>query len=59
MKTILNKDLFRPDEVASFFSVTRKTIYCWINEGILTSVKVGGVTRITRKSIAKCQKVSL
>ena len=55
MKTLLDKDLYRSDEVAEYFSVSRKTIYKWIEQGILDAVKKGGIIRITRKSIINYQ----
>lgn len=52
-----NKGLLRPDEVAEYFSVTRRTIYNWIDSGRLDAVKVSGtIIRITRESINNLQK---
>ena len=52
--TLPKKDLFRIDEVATYFSVTERTIRLWIDHGHLTAVKKGGVIRIPRKSILDC-----
>jgi len=56
LKKLTNKDLFRPDEVASYFSVTKKTVYLWVEVGILEAVKVGGVLRIPKSAIIAIQK---
>jgi len=56
MKYLLEKDLFRPDEVASYFSVTRKTIYSWIETGKLKAIKIANnQLRIRREEILKIQ----
>lgn len=50
-----DKTLFRPDELASIFGVTRATIYLWIDHGKLEAVKIAGSTiRIPRESAVKC-----
>lgn len=49
--TLPLKDLFRPDEVAAYFSVSRQTIYKWIREGRLQAVGPRRALRITRASI--------
>lgn len=41
MQDIPNKSLFRPDEVATIFQVSVKTIYSWHNEGKLPGLKMG------------------
>jgi excisionase family DNA binding protein len=43
------KALLRPDEVARFWSVSTKTIYRWIDMGILDAVKMGGTIRVPRE----------
>ncbi len=55
MTTLPDKDLFRPDEVAAYFSLNVKTIYGWIDTGKLEAVKVGPnhTLRITREAIEK------
>ena len=42
------KSLLRPDEVAQFWRVSTKTIYRWIDMGILPAIKKGGTIRILR-----------
>jgi excisionase family DNA binding protein len=44
------KQLLRPDEVARFWSVSTKTIYRWIDMGILDAVKMGGTIRVPREN---------
>lgn len=53
MKNLQNKDLYRPDEVATYFSVSRKTIYCWLKSGTMKGIKIGGVWRVLRQEINK------
>lgn len=48
------KDLFRIDEVATYFSVTERTVRLWIDHGHLIAVKKAGTIRILRKSILDC-----
>ena len=45
------KPLWRVDEAASHFDVTRQTIYLWIDHGLLQAEKLNGVIRIPRESI--------
>lgn len=52
--TLPNKDLFRIDEVATYFSVTERTVRLWIDHGHLIAVKKAGSIRILRKSILNC-----
>ena len=52
-----DKDLLRPDEVAKFWRVSVKTIYRWIDLGIMPGVKKGGTVRIERDEAEKCEKV--
>ena len=49
--TLPDKQLFRVDEVATIFDVSRSTIYLWIAHGHLTAEKYVGTIRVTRKSI--------
>ena len=55
-----NKELLRPGEVADYFSVTKKTIYRWVDEGKIDATKVAGRTlRIPRDSLLKIQDDTL
>jgi excisionase family DNA binding protein len=38
----LPKEVYRPDEVALLLSVSRRTVYNWIERGDLRAVKIGG-----------------
>jgi excisionase family DNA binding protein len=51
------KELLRIDEAADYFSVTTKTIYLWIDHGLLEAEKLGGVLRVPRSSIDKFRLV--
>jgi excisionase family DNA binding protein len=56
MTDLPNKELLRVEEVAEYFSVTKKTIYLWIEHGHLDADKIAGsVIRITRTSVMKCR----
>lgn len=56
-KDLPNKSLLRPDEVAEFFSVSRRTVYLWVEMGKLEGVKpVSGILRIFRESVVKLAK---
>ncbi|MFH2074439.1 MAG: helix-turn-helix domain-containing protein [Pseudomonadota bacterium] len=57
MTTLPDKDLLRPDEVAAFWSVSVKTIYRWIDLGILPGVKKGGTVRIPKEDAEKGRPV--
>lgn len=41
MNQLPDKELLRPDEVASYLSLSVKTIYGWIATGKMDAVKVG------------------
>jgi excisionase family DNA binding protein len=55
MKDIPKKALLRVDEVATYFDVSRSTIYLWIDHGLLVAEKYRGVIRIPRESVVKCR----
>jgi excisionase family DNA binding protein len=46
-----SKPLWRVDEAAAHFDVTRQTIYLWIDHGLLEAEKYNGCIRISRESI--------
>jgi len=53
MNELPNKPLLRPDEVAAFWRVSVKTVYRWIDEGIIPGVKKGGTVRVSREDVEK------
>jgi len=57
MTTLPDKKLLRPDEVAKFWSVSTKTIYRWIDMGIIPAVKKGGTVRVPREEAEKGEPV--
>ena len=59
MPILPNKELLRPDEVAKYLSVSRKTIYLWIDTGKLDAVKISRLIRIPRKSVLDLQKPAI
>ena len=56
MSELPRKDLFRPDEVAEYFSVSAKTIYLWIDQGKLKAEKIVGTVRVLRGSILQLRQ---
>jgi excisionase family DNA binding protein len=50
--------LLRPDEVADYFSVDVRTVYLWIEEGVIqNAVKITKKTiRIPREEVIRMQK---
>ena len=57
MKTLPEKELLRPEEVADFWSVSVKTIYRWIDLGIIPAEKKGGTVRVRYSEAEKGQPV--
>ena len=53
MPDLPDKKLLRPDEVAHFWSVSVKTVYRWIDLGILPAVKKGGTVRVLKEEAWK------
>jgi len=53
MTTLPLKDLFRPDEVAEYFSISRVTVYRWIKQGKIEAIKVDGIIKIRKEAIVK------
>lgn len=49
------KELFRIDEVATYFCVSERCIRLWIQHGHLVSEKIMGILRVTRASIIACR----
>lgn len=48
-----DKDLLRPDEVAKFWRVSVKTVYRWIDMGVMPGVKKGGTVRVPKEEAEK------
>jgi excisionase family DNA binding protein len=55
MTTLPDKELLRVDEVAEYFSISRSTVYLWIDHGILIAEKYRGIIRVPRESVEKCR----
>jgi excisionase family DNA binding protein len=51
MSDLPNKELLRVEEVATYFDVSRSTIYLWIEHGLLIAEKYRGVIRIPKESV--------
>jgi excisionase family DNA binding protein len=51
MTDLPQKPLLRVDEVAAYFDVTVRTIYLWIDHGLLEAEKYKGAIRVPRESI--------
>jgi excisionase family DNA binding protein len=57
MYDLPEKKYLRPDEVAAFWSVSVKTIYRWVDMGVLEAVKVGGCLRVSRDAVNNLGKM--
>ena len=57
MTDLPDKKLLRPDEVAAFWRVSVKTVYRWVEMGVMDGVKKGGTLRIEREEAEKGEKV--
>lgn len=58
--TLPDKELFRPSELPKYLSVSKSTIYSWIETGQLEAVRLAGKTiRIKRETILNLQKSTL
>ena len=55
MLNLPGKNWFRPDEVAEYFCIHRKTVYERINRGEIEAIKIGGSLRISRDTILKLE----
>jgi len=58
MSELPNKALLRVEEAATYFDVSRSTIYLWIDHGILVAEKYRGVIRIPKESIENCRMMA-
>ena len=56
MTSLPNKELLRPDEVADYLRVHRKTVYEWLKTGKLKGKKISNRNRIFRQSVIDIQK---
>ena len=45
------KKIFTPEEIADELSVSRKSVYVWLQKGELAGFKVGKLWRITREDL--------
>lgn len=55
-----NKTFLRPDELSSFFRVSKSTIYRWADEGLLRGCSLTeGTLRIFRESALELMKKTL
>lgn len=43
-------------EAAEIFSVTKRTIFRWIEDGIIKAVKIGGTVRIPEEEIERLKR---
>ena len=55
MEKLIDKDLFRVDEIAEYFSVTDRTVRLWIEHGHLKAERIGGSIRIPYQSVLDCR----
>ena len=50
---MLEKTLFRTDEVAEYFHINNRTVYNWRKNGLLKGVKIGGAVFFRKEDIAE------
>ncbi len=55
MANLPEKEMLRVDEVATYFNVSRSTIYLWIDHGVLEAIKIQGTIRIPRQAVDDCK----
>ena len=48
-----NKDFLRTDEVSKLFNVSRGTVYNWIGQNKIRSIRISGTIRIPKSTILK------
>ncbi len=53
MGDLPNKPLLRVEEVAAYWTVTTRTVYSWVQHGLMESVRTPRGIRITRESAVK------
>lgn len=58
MTTLPPKEYLRPDEVAKYWSVSKRTIYVWIETGKLKAVKIGRLLRIPRQEVESIKEIA-
>jgi excisionase family DNA binding protein len=51
------EEYYTPDEVAKLFKVTRQTVYRWIRNNTIDSIRIGASVRIPAAAVTK-QEVS-
>ena len=54
----MDKEYLSPEEVASLFSVSLRTVYNWIKQKKIPAMKIGGVWRIRRSDIEPKQEAA-
>ena len=58
MIELSKKELLRPDEVSEILSISKSTVYMWVNSGMLSAVKFGEskTIRIPTVNVRKIMK---
>ncbi|MGA2669819.1 MAG: helix-turn-helix domain-containing protein [Dehalococcoidia bacterium] len=49
----MEEKFWKTSEIAKMLGVTRRTIYSWIKDGKLQSIKIGGSIRIKQQDLDK------
>lgn len=56
MTDLPEKATYRVSEIATYYGVTERTVYLWIEKGQLETIQTpGGQSRITRDALDKCR----
>ena len=52
-KQLLDERLLSPAQVAEFLSISRWTVYSWLSDGRIRSVKIGRLVRIPESEVER------
>jgi excisionase family DNA binding protein len=51
VRDLPDKKLLRPDEVAEYLRVSKKTVHRWVKKGTLDAIKINNLVRIPRSAV--------
>ena len=51
LQDLPDKNLLRPDEVAEYLRVSKKTVHRWVKKGTLDAIKINNLVRIPRSAV--------
>ena len=50
-QAVAEKGMLKPDDVAEYLAISKRTVLRWIEQGSLPAYRIGGVTRIGRDDL--------